>query len=118
MEKMMRSGIKPLPLYILYLGYQVAVVGGGRKRGEAEGPLAGGEGGRRLDEGRSVAEGTEASLLGEELLVGHGIDGVREGEGRAASIKDFCIKENLSGKHKNLILIFTMNKLNFGLLCS
>lgn len=101
MEKMMRSGIKPLPLY---LGYQVAVVGGGRKRGEADGPLAGGEGGRRLDEGRSVAEGAEASLLGEELLVGHGIDGVREGEGRAARgnfcIKDFCIKENLSGKHK------------------
>lgn len=66
-------------------------MGGGGQRGEAEGPLAGGEGGRRLDEGRSVAEGAEASLLGEELLVGHGIDGVREGEGRAAEEKQIFV---------------------------
>lgn len=70
-----------------YLGRQVAVVGGGRQRGEAEARLAAGEGGRRLDERRSVAEGAEPPLLGEQLLVGHGVDGVREGEGRAARSK-------------------------------
>lgn len=31
-----------------------------------------------------MAEGAEPSLLGEQLLVGHRVDGVREGEGRAA----------------------------------
>lgn len=34
-----------------------------------------------------MAESAEAPLLGEELLVGHGVDGVREGEGRAAQSK-------------------------------
>lgn len=31
-----------------------------------------------------MAEGAEPSLLGEQLLVGHRVDGVREGEGWAA----------------------------------
>ena len=31
-----------------------------------------------------MAEGAQPSLLGEQLLVGHRVDGVREGEGRAA----------------------------------
>lgn len=79
-----------------YLGCQVTVVSGCGQRGEAEGPLAAGEGGRRLDEGRSVTEGAEASLLGEELLVGHGVDGVREGEGRADGGKtDLYLKTSL-----------------------
>lgn len=63
-------------------------MGGGGQRGEAEARLAAGEGGRRLDERRRVAEGAEPSLLGEELLVGHGVDGMREGEGRAARSKE------------------------------
>lgn len=67
-----------------HLGYQVAVVCGDGQRREAEARLAAGEGGRSLDERRRVAEGAEPPLLGEELLVGHGVDGVREGEGRAA----------------------------------
>lgn len=71
-----------------YLGRQLAVVGGGGQGGEAEARLAGGEGGRRLHERRSVAEGAEPSLLGEQLLVGHGVDGMREGEGRAARSKE------------------------------
>ncbi len=62
-------------------------MGGGGQGGEAEARLAAGEGGRRLDERWSVAEGTEPPLLGEELLVRHGVDGVREGEGRAARSK-------------------------------
>ena len=67
-----------------YLGRQVAVVAGGGQRREAEAWLAAGEGGRRLHERRRVAEGAEASLLGEKLLIGQRVDGVREGEGRAA----------------------------------
>lgn len=35
---------------------------------------------RRLDERRRVAEGAQASLLGQQLLVGHWVDGVREVE--------------------------------------
>lgn len=62
-------------------------MGGGRQRGEAEARLATGEGGWRLDERWGVAEGAEPPLLGEQLLVGHGVDGVREGEGRAAGRK-------------------------------
>lgn len=78
---------------VSYLGRQVAVVGGGGQRGEAEARLAAGEGGRRLDEGRSVAEGAEPPLLGEQLLVSHGVDGVREREGRAARSKTgSCLK--------------------------
>lgn len=34
-----------------------------------------------LDERRSVSEGVEAPLLGQQLLVRHGVDGVREAEG-------------------------------------
>lgn len=62
-------------------------MGGGGQGGEAQARLATGEGGRRLDERRSVAEGAEPPLLGQELLVGHGVDGMREGEGRAARRK-------------------------------
>lgn len=40
----------------------------------------GAEGGWRLDERRRVAEGAEPSLLGQQLLVGHGVG---EGEGGA-----------------------------------
>ena len=58
------------------------MVDGRRQRGQAQARLAAGEGGRRLDEGRGVSEGAEPSLLGEELLVGHGVDGMREREGR------------------------------------
>ena len=47
--------------------------------------LAAGEGGRRLDEGRGVTEGTQPPLLGQQLLVGHGVDGVGEREGGAAN---------------------------------
>lgn len=68
----------------VHLGRQVAVVAGGGQRGEAEARLAAGEGGRRLDERRSVSEGAEASLLRQELLVSHGVDGMWEREGRAA----------------------------------
>lgn len=60
---------------------------GGGQRGEAEARLAAAEGGRRLDERRRVAEGAEPPLLGEELLVGQGVDGMGEGEGRAAGSK-------------------------------
>lgn len=31
-----------------------------------------------------MAEGAEAALRGEKLLIGHRVEGVREGEGRAA----------------------------------
>lgn len=68
---------------VFYLGRQVVAVSGGLQRGEPEARLAAREGGRRLDERRSVSEGAEPPLLGEQLLVGHGVDGVREGEGGA-----------------------------------
>lgn len=49
--------------------------------------LAGSEGGRRrLNEGRRVAEGVETSLLGQQLLVRHGVD-VR-GEAERGAEKD------------------------------
>lgn len=63
-------------------------MGGSGQGGEAEAWLAAGEGGRSLDEGLSVAKGAEPPLLGEELLVGHGVDGMREGEGGAARSKE------------------------------
>lgn len=67
-------------------------MGRGGQGGEAEARLAAGEGRRRLDERRSVSEGAEPPLLGQELLVGHGVDGMREGEGRAAGSKrNMCI---------------------------
>lgn len=53
--------------------------------GEAEAGLSRREGGRGLDEGRGVAEGAQPPLLGEELLVGHGVNGMREGEGGAGT---------------------------------
>lgn len=53
--------------------------------GEAEAGLAAREGGRGLHERRSVAEGAQPPLLGEELLVGHGINVVREREGGAVT---------------------------------
>lgn len=78
---------------------------GGGQGGEAEARLAAGEGGRRLDERRSVAEGAEPPLLGEELLVRHGVDGMREGEGRAARSKT----------EANVTIRFTLNVLVLGI---
>lgn len=47
-----------------------------------------GKGGRRLDEGRSVPKSrAQTSLLGQDLLVRHGVDGVREAECRAAAVE-------------------------------
>lgn len=43
-----------------------------------------GEGVWRLEERWGMPEGAEPSLLGEQLLVGHWVDGVREREGWAA----------------------------------
>jgi len=86
--------------FLYHLG-QVTVVGGGVQRGEGEARLAAGEGGRRLDEGRSVTEGAEPPLLGEELLVGHGVDGMGEGERRAEVAKqtsDLLISRPFQGK--------------------
>lgn len=46
--------------------------------------LLGQEGGRGLDQRWCVSEGrAQAPLLAQDLLVGHGVDGVREGEGWA-----------------------------------
>lgn len=64
-----------------YLGRQVAAGGGGGQGREPQARLVGAEGGWRLDERRRVAEGAEASLLREQLLVGHRVG---EGEGGAA----------------------------------
>lgn len=72
-------------------------MGGGGQAGEAEALLATGESGWRVDEGRVVAEGAEAALLGQELLVGHGVDGVREGKRRAAEEK-----RHIDGLYKEL----------------
>ena len=55
--------------------------GGGGQGGDAQRVRADGEGGRRLDEGGRVAERAQAPLLGQDLLVGHGVDGVGEREG-------------------------------------
>lgn len=68
---------------------------GGRQRGEAEARLAAGEGGRSLDERRRVAEGAEPPLLGEQLLVSHGVDGVGEREGRAAKQEAHVIRRRM-----------------------
>lgn len=46
-----------------------------------------GEGVWRLEERWGMAEGAEPSLLGEQLLVGHWVDGVRERKGGAARSK-------------------------------
>lgn len=66
--------------YLGYLSGQVAVGGGGGQSRQAQARLVGAEGGWRLDERWRVAKGAEPPLLGEELLVGHGVG---EGEGRA-----------------------------------
>lgn len=60
---------------------------GAGQRGEAQARLAAGEAVRRLQERRGVPEGAEPSLLGEQLLVGHRVDGVGERKGRAAGSK-------------------------------
>lgn len=47
--------------------------------------LLGQEGGRGLYQGWCVSEGrAQASLLAQDLLVGHGVDGMGKGEGWAA----------------------------------
>lgn len=57
--------------------------GRGIDGGEGYG-LLGQEGGRGLDQGWRVSEGrAQAPLLAQDLLVGHGVDGVGEGEGWA-----------------------------------
>lgn len=59
----------------------VVVLGGGGQGGDAQRVRAGGEGRRGLDEGGRVSESAQAPLLGQDLLVGHGVDGVWECEG-------------------------------------
>ena len=59
--------------------YTAAVVGADQ-RGGCQDVLAGGKRGRRLDEGRRVAERAESPLLRQELLVGHWVDWVGERE--------------------------------------
>lgn len=49
-----------------------------------------------------MAESTDPPLLGEELLVGHGVDGMREGEGRAAQSKQ---KPNVKFKFTLVLLM-------------
>lgn len=47
--------------------------------------LLGQEGGRGLDQGWRVSEGrAQTPLLAQDLLVGHGVDGMGKGEGWAA----------------------------------
>lgn len=76
-----QQGCPELPSgYLGYLSRQVAVGGRGGQSRQAQTRLVGAEGGRRLDERWRVAKGAEPSLLGEQLLVGHGVG---EGEGRA-----------------------------------
>lgn len=54
--------------------------------------LASGEGGRhRRDERRGVAEGVQAPLLGQQLLVGHGVDGWMEAEGGAVGEQEQAV---------------------------
>lgn len=73
------------PSYLVGLGVG-GVVGGGHGR-SSEGVLASREGGRRgLDEGRRVAEGVETPLLGQQLLVRHRVDVVREAERGAGDV--------------------------------
>lgn len=61
-----------------YLG--LGVVGGGRLQGGEAQRVSAGERGRRLYERRRVSERTEASLLGQQLLIRHRINGVWERE--------------------------------------
>lgn len=77
----------PAPIYLGGVAQTVAVAaelgGCGIDRGEGHG-LLGQEGGRGLDQGWSVSKGrAQAPLLAQDLLVGHRVDGVGEGEGGA-----------------------------------
>ena len=63
--------------------------GRGLQGGDAQGVvLTGGEGGRGLDERRVVPERAQAPLLGQELLVRHGVDVVGEREGWTAGARE------------------------------
>lgn len=78
----------PTPTYLVGITQTVAAAtelcGRGIDGGEGHG-LLGQEGGRGLDQGWRVSEGrAQAPLLAQDLLVGHGVDGVGKGEGRAA----------------------------------
>lgn len=66
-----------------HLGRQATVVAWAWQWREAETWLVPGESVGRLEERWSMPEGAEPSLLGEQLLVGHWVDGVRERKGRA-----------------------------------
>lgn len=75
------------PTYLVGITQTVAAAaelgGCGVDGGESHG-LLGQEGGRGLDQGWCVSEGrAQAPLLVQDLLVGHGVDGVGEGEGWA-----------------------------------
>ena len=59
----------------------VVVVDGVMHAVEAQADVATGVGGRGLQKRGGVSKGTQPPLLGEQLLVRHGVDGVREGEG-------------------------------------
>lgn len=67
-----------------HLGRQATVVARAWQWREAQTWLVPGEGVGRLEERRGMPEGAEPSLLGEQLLVGHWVDGVRERKGGAA----------------------------------
>ena len=78
----------PAPTYLIGITQTVAAApelgGCGIDGGEGHW-LLGQEGGRRLDQGWRVSKGrAQAPLLAQDLLVGHGVDGVGEGEGWAA----------------------------------
>lgn len=77
----------PVPTYLGGVTQTVAAAAklGGRGIDGGEGyGLLGQEGGRGLDQGWRVSEGrAQAPLLAQDLLVGHGVDGVGEGEGWA-----------------------------------
>lgn len=78
----------PVPTYLGGVTQTVAAAAaklGGRGVDGGEGyGLLGQEGGRGLDQGWRVSEGrAQAPLLAQDLLVGHGVDGVGEGEGWA-----------------------------------
>lgn len=78
----------PAPTYLIGITQTVAAAtelgGCGTDGGEGHW-LLGQEGGRGLDQRWRVSEGrAQAPLLAQDLLVGHGVDGVGEGEGWAA----------------------------------
>lgn len=84
----MTRPVLPAPIYLGDVTQTVAAAaelgGRGVDGGEGHG-LLGQEGGRGLDQGWSVSEGrAQTPLLAQDLLVGHRVDGVGEGEGGAA----------------------------------